>query len=61
MEALRLENAVMRETINVLKADDPRLDSSMLTNGERTRVVDMIRGEFGLAVCLKAVGIKRST
>ena len=33
----------------------------MLTNGERTRVVDAIRGEFGLAACLKAVGLKRST
>jgi len=61
VEALRLENAVMRETINVLRADDPRLDPSMLTNRERTRVVDAIRGEFGLASCLKAVGLKRST
>lgn len=61
VEVLRLENAVMRETIDVLKADDPRLDPSMLTNGERTRVVDAIRGEFGLAACLKAVGLKRST
>ena len=61
MEVLRLENAVMRETIDVLKADDPRLDPSMLTNRERTRVVDAIRGEFGLAACLKAVGLKRST
>lgn len=48
VEVLRLENAVMRETIDVLKADDPRLDPSMLTNRERTRVVDAIRGEFGL-------------
>ena len=31
VEVLRLENAVMRETIDVLKADDPRLDPSMLT------------------------------
>lgn len=54
-------NAVMRETIDVLKADDPRLDPSMLTNRERTRVVDAIRGEFGLAARLKAVGLKRST
>lgn len=61
VEALRLENAVMRETINVLKADDPRLEPSMPANGERTRVVDAIRGEFGLAACLKAVGLKRST
>ena len=59
VEVLRLENAVMRETIDVLKADDPRLDPSMLTNRERTRVVDAIRGEFGLAACLKAVGLKR--
>ena len=35
VEVLRLENAVMRETIDVLKADDPRLDPSMLTNRER--------------------------
>lgn len=61
VEVLRLENAVMRETIDVLKADAPRLDPSMLTNRERTRVVDAIRGEFGLAACLKAVGLKRST
>ena len=61
VEVLRLENAVMRETIDVLKADDPRLDPSLLTNRERTRVVDAIRGEFGLAACLKAVGLKRST
>ena len=61
VEALRLENAVMRETINVLKADDPRLEPSMPANGERTRVVDAIRGEFGLAACLKAVGLKRGT
>ena len=61
VEVLRLENAVMRETIDVLKADDPRLDPSMLTNRERTRVVGAIRGEFGLAACLKAVGLKRST
>ena len=61
VEVLRLENAVMRETIDVSKADDPRLDPSMLTNRERTRVVDAIRGEFGLAACLKAVGLKRST
>ena len=58
VEVLRLENAVMRETIDVLKADDPRLDPSMLTNRERTRVVNAIRGEFGLAACLKAVGLK---
>lgn len=33
VEVLRLENAVMRETIDVLKADDPRLDPSMPANG----------------------------
>ena len=61
VEALRLENAVMRETIRVLKADDPRLDPSALTNRERTRVVDAIRGEFGLARALGAARLRRST
>lgn len=61
VEALRLENAVMRETIRVLKADDPRLDPSALTNRERTRVVDALRGEFGLSASLDAVGLRRST
>ncbi|NEG89959.1 IS3 family transposase [Bifidobacterium aerophilum] len=61
VETLRLENAVMRETIRVLKADDPRLDPSMLTNGERARVVDAIRGEFGLKASLDAVGVRCST
>ena len=61
VEALRLENAVMRETIRVLKADDPRLDPSALTNRERTRVVDAIRNEFGLARALGAAGLRRST
>ena len=61
VEALRLENAVMRETINVLKADDPRLDPSVPANRERTRVVDAIGSEFGLKAVLDAVGLKRST
>lgn len=39
LEALRLENAVLRETIDVLKAGDPRLDPSGLTSRDfrRTR------------------------
>lgn len=61
LEALRLENAVMRETINVLKAGDPRLDPSGLTSREKARVVDAVRGEFGLADALSAVGLRRST
>ncbi|WP_239512757.1 IS3 family transposase [Bifidobacterium avesanii] len=61
VEALRLENAVMRETIKVLKAGDPRPGPGRLTNGERTRVVDAIRGEFGLKASLDAVGLRRST
>ena len=43
VEVLRLENAVMRETIDVFKADDLGLDPSMMTNRKRTRVVDAIR------------------
>ena len=50
VEVLRLENAVMRETIDVLKADDPRLDPSMLTNRERTRVFCQVGvGRFGVS------------
>ena len=59
LEALRLENAVLRETVNVLKADDPRLDPSGLTSRERARVVDALRGEFGLGAALGAVGLGR--
>lgn len=61
VEDLRLESAVMRDTIRVLKADDPRLDPSVLTNREGTRVVDAIRDEFGLVACLDAVGLKCGT
>ena len=45
----------------LLKADDPRLDLSMLTNWSRTRIIDAIRGEFGLARALQATGLKRGT
>lgn len=61
VEALWLENAVMGETIRVLKADDPRLDPSMLTNWSRTRIIDAIRGEFGLVRARQATGLKRGT
>ena len=61
LEALRLENAMMRETIRVLKADDPRLDPTELTRRERTRVVDALRDEFGLDAALEAMGLARST
>ena len=59
--ALRLENAVMREAIAVLKAGDPRLDPCELTNREKTRVVERIRGEFGPEAALDAVTLGRST
>ena len=39
VEAPRPENAAMRETINVSKADDPRPDPSVPANRERTRGV----------------------
>ena len=61
VEVLRPENAVMRETVNVVKADDPRLDPSVPANRERTRVVDAIRGGSGPASRLKTVGLKRGT
>ena len=39
----------------------PPLDPSMLTNWSRTRIIDAIRGEFGLARALQATGLKRGT
>ena len=33
----------------------------MLTNWSRTRIIDAIRGEFGLARALQATGLKRGT
>ena len=59
LEAGRLETAGLRETVNVLNADDPRLDPSGLTSRERARVVDALRGEFGLGAALGAVGLGR--
>ena len=61
LEALRLENAVLRETIKVLKVDGPRHDPAELTNRERTRVVDALRDEFGLDAVLGSMGLARST
>ena len=61
LEALRLENAVLRETIKVLKVDGPRHDPAELTNRERTRVVDALGDEFGLDGVLGSMGLARST
>ena len=61
VEALWLENAVMGGDDQGFKSRCPRLDPSMLTNWSRTRIVDAIRGEFGLARALQATGLKRGT
>ena len=61
IDELRLQNAIMRETINVLKAADPRLDPDRLNSREKTRVVQTIRTEFGLGRALRAVRLPRST
>lgn len=61
VDRLRLENAVMRETIRVLKADDPSLDSEAMSNREKTRVVDGLRYGYALAPLLDMMGLKRST
>ena len=61
VDRLRLENAVMRETMRVLKADDPSLDPEAMSNREKTRVVDGLRYGYALAPLLDMMGLKRST
>lgn len=42
-----MDNAILRETIGVLKKD-PSVDPSDLSNREKAEVVDALRGEFPL-------------
>lgn len=41
---LRMENSVLRETMRILKDDDPGLASETMSNREQTRVVEELRG-----------------
>ncbi len=59
-EELELENAVMKEMLDVLKVD-PRASAGDLATRERVRVVDALRGAFGLGAVLERMGLPRST
>jgi transposase InsO family protein/transposase-like protein len=57
---LELENAVMKEMLDVLKVD-PRADAKDLNSAEKTLIVNSLRKSFGLPVLLRRLGLKRST
>lgn len=57
---LRLENAVMKEMLDVLKVD-PRADAEDLSNTEKALIAEALRKTFGLPVLLRRLGLKRST
>ena len=57
---LRMDNAILEETIKALKKD-PGVDPSDLTNREKTVVADALRERFALADLLARLGLARST
>lgn len=59
-EELELENAVMKEMLDVLKVD-LRANAQGLSNSEKTVIVDSLRKSFGLPVLLRRLGLRRST
>ena len=59
-EALELENAVLRETIEVLKKD-PRVDPRELSNKEKTQVIGALKGKWPIELLLKSLLIPRSS
>lgn len=60
VEALRLENAILEQKIDILKKD-PGVDVRDLTNREKSRMIGALRGTFPLKTLLDATGIKRSS
>ncbi len=59
IRSLQLEVAILKETINVLKKD-PGVDTSALSNREKTVVVNALRNHFSLAALLKKMNLPRS-
>jgi transposase InsO family protein/transposase-like protein len=59
-EELELENAIMREMLDVLKVD-PCTGTENLTNKEKTKMVEALRDIFDLKVLLERIGLKRSS
>ena len=59
-EELELENAVMKEMLDVLKVD-PCASTADLSSIEKTLMADSLRKRFGLSALLERLGLKRST
>lgn len=57
---LKMDNAILRETIGVLKKD-PSVDPSDLSNREKAEVVDALRDGFPLNDLLARLGLPRSS
>ena len=59
-ERLRLENAVLEKTIEILKKD-PGVDHRALTNRKKALIVDALRGTFPIQLLLRHLGLARSS
>ncbi len=57
---LELDNAVLAQTIEILKKD-PGVDPSELSNREKTMVIDALKGSFPAADLRRRLGIARSS
>lgn len=57
---LRLDNALLREVLDVLKAD-PGCDPSALTNREKATVAERLSDRFGASAACARLGLARST
>ena len=60
VEELRMDNALLREVLDVLKAD-PGCDPADLTNRERAAAVAALEGRFPLPALRSRLGIAKST
>ena len=60
VEELRMDNAILREVLDVLKAD-PGCDPADLTGAERAVVVASLEGRFPLPALRERMGIPKST
>lgn len=59
-EALELDNAILRETIGILKKD-PSVDPRELSNREKTQVIGALKTVFPLHQLMKTLRIARSS
>ena len=57
---LRLDNAVLREVLDVLKAD-PGCEPPALTNGEKAEAAARLAPRFGAAAACRRLGLARSS